>query len=140
MKTKLLPLIFCILISCSDNLLNNPLDYFPKSISLKASKVVDLEKFNILQPCEVVLFKDWLVFSDGYNKNGVIKCISNDFSKLISGVYLGSGPYDVSDVVRIEVNSDSIYIKELRQSYKEYKSLKTIDKTVETIQIPLLFG
>ena len=32
-------------------------------------------------------------------------------------------------------NEDSIYIKELRQSYKEYKSLKTIDKTTNDLYI-----
>lgn len=120
------------LISCTKHQLpNDPREHFSKSIYLKPTKIIELEKYDILTPVKVVMYKDWYVFRERSNmNNNCVKFLSTDFSKMIMGVNQGNGPLDVVGRFGLEVIEDSLYAIDFN-----HRKLLTLDVCNDSVSI-----
>lgn len=113
-----------------DVLPSNPIEHFAIQEKVRPTKVVNLEKFDILRPGCCIKYGEWYVFSDYGDMNNHIKFLSSDFTKVISGIRDGNGPTDVIGAFSIFAIDDSIYVCD-----PNHKKMMVVDVVDDSLNV-----
>ncbi|WP_106831894.1 BF3164 family lipoprotein [Parabacteroides pacaensis] len=127
--------------SCTQEKISDPLDYFSHSSSLKAEETIDLEKYNILSPTNIMYGNNLLIMEDR-NQNELLHIIDMRSQVCVHGVKKGEGPNEIISFGSVEYTDNMVYyydiakkiiyqmdpyqsIKDTLMHYKEYMRLDT---------------
>ncbi len=109
----LLPLLLP-LSSCSEKPVpSSPLEHFSRFIDLKPSKTLDFEELNILRPASLTVNSQFIALRDVNAPEGTICLIDKQTGKLSRGVFVGSGPDDVTPIATPTVRQDTIIVTDM---------------------------
>ncbi len=108
-RTLYISLLTLTLIGC-----NNKLKEIENvdTINLNHSVIIDLESKGILNPIGVFKIDGYYVFRNHLTKNNVFTFLSDDYSKVCSGISKGSGPNDVTEIINLKRYKNDMYIKD----------------------------
>lgn len=110
-KTEVFLLFITILLLSCNKTINTPIEHFEKRPKhmLTASKVIDLEEFNILKPGLVIRRDDSYMISDLMNEN-IFSLVNFKSGKVIKGIKMGNGPGEIIGVFGFELKYDDFLV------------------------------
>lgn len=131
---------FCFIIlllwgcSCTTktNIPDNPMKHFVVSEYITPSRAVDLEKYDILSPFDVIKYKDWIVFQENVTNN-MITFVSSDFQKHLSCLRQGQGPLEVFQYISTDIIDGQLFV--FNSNLRKILKLDILDNDSIDIQL-----
>ena len=137
-RTLYISLLALTLIGCDNKL--NELENVD-TINISHSKIIDLEAKGILNPIDVFKIDDYYVFRNHLTKNNVFTFLSDDCSKVYSGISKGNGPNDVTEIIDLTRYKNDVFVKDDGHQTLNKLLLKGDSIVIEkAINYELIFG
>lgn len=110
-KTEVFLLFITLLLLSCNKTINTPIEHFEKRPKhmLTASKIIDLEEFNILKPGLVIQKDDSYMIWDLNNEN-IFHLVNFDSKKVRKGVRKGIGPDEIVSVMGFQLKEDRFIV------------------------------
>lgn len=104
-------IIIVFLLACTDSKIADIEKHFGENVTtISPQKIVDLEKYNIFDPWDILKFKKDYIFYNAYEPNGRFSVFIGNCDSVITGINQGNGPNDVSNYIDMHILNDSVEI------------------------------